>query len=244
MAVCEGPPANELERDDIARAVLADFRERERPGPGGMGLPAPGSLLPHARFAQCVDHTLLRTDATKAEIERLCDQALEWDFAAVCVNGSWVSLCADRLSDSHVRVASVVGFPLGAMTSLEQTNIRSSTGQIPDQELGLFENPTAEMILNKRWDVVEQRVDQMTRLPTEIWLFDKLGRSALSNPDIGKWIANRSEEIQHEKRLEVERRKPKIELPWEPPNRARPTRGVSASSRTSCSMISMRSSPG
>ena len=156
MAVCEGTPANELERDDIARAVLADFRERERPGPGGMGLPAPGSRLPHARFAQCVDHTLLRTDATKAEIERLCDQALEWDFVAVCVNGSWVSLCADRLSDGDVRVASVVDFPLGAMTSLEKARETREVVEAGAHEIDMVA-PIARM-LGGEWSHAEDDI--------------------------------------------------------------------------------------
>ena len=64
-----------------------------------------------------MDHTLLAADATRADIERLCDEALAHRFAAVCVNGGWVSLCAGRLLGSGVKVAAVVGFPLGATTS-------------------------------------------------------------------------------------------------------------------------------
>ncbi len=160
MAVREGPPADpvsDLERDDIARAVLADFRERERIGPGGVGTPAPCTLLPaHARFTRYVDHTLLRTDATKAEIERLCDQALEWDFAAVCVNGSWVSLCADRLSDCHVRVASVVGFPLGAMTSLEKARETRAVVEAGAHEIDMVA-PIAQMI-DGEWRYAEDDI--------------------------------------------------------------------------------------
>ena len=66
--------------------------------------------------AALIDHTLLRPDATKAEIEALCREAAEFHFATVCVNPAWVSLAARLLRGSGVGVCSVVGFPLGATT--------------------------------------------------------------------------------------------------------------------------------
>lgn len=62
-----------------------------------------------------IDHTLLKADATKEQITKLCNEAKEYDFASVCVNTSYVPLCADLLKDSDVKVCCVVGFPLGAM---------------------------------------------------------------------------------------------------------------------------------
>lgn len=64
-----------------------------------------------------IDHTLLKANATKSQIEKLCKEALEYDFASVCVNPCWVSFCADKLKDSDVKVCTVIGFPLGATTS-------------------------------------------------------------------------------------------------------------------------------
>ncbi|MBO4235877.1 MAG: deoxyribose-phosphate aldolase [Firmicutes bacterium] len=64
-----------------------------------------------------IDHTLLRPDATKAEIEKLCKEALEYDFYSVCVNSYWVPFCASLLEGSDVNIAAVVGFPLGAMST-------------------------------------------------------------------------------------------------------------------------------
>ena len=66
--------------------------------------------------AGVIDHTLLKPDATRADIERLCDEAAEFGFATVCVNPAWVAACAARLRDTAVGVCSVVGFPLGATT--------------------------------------------------------------------------------------------------------------------------------
>ena len=71
----------------------------------------------NARIADFIDHTLLKAEATRSEVEKLCDEAKEHRFAAVCVNSSWVRLCAQRLANTGVQVATVVGFPLGATSS-------------------------------------------------------------------------------------------------------------------------------
>lgn len=66
--------------------------------------------------AAMIDHTLLKPDATRADIEKLCREAAEFRFATVCVNPAWVALAARLLRGSGVGVCSVVGFPLGATT--------------------------------------------------------------------------------------------------------------------------------
>lgn len=71
---------------------------------------APGGV------AAMIDHTLLKPDATRADVEKLCREAAEFRFATVCVNPVWVSLAAASLRGSGVGVCSVVGFPLGATT--------------------------------------------------------------------------------------------------------------------------------
>ncbi|MGI6737428.1 MAG: deoxyribose-phosphate aldolase [Anaerovoracaceae bacterium] len=66
-------------------------------------------------FAKYFDHTLLQPDADADDIRRLCEEALQYDFASVCVNSCRVRLAHSLLADSDVAVTSVVGFPLGAM---------------------------------------------------------------------------------------------------------------------------------
>jgi deoxyribose-phosphate aldolase len=68
-------------------------------------------------IAKYIDHTLLKPDATPTEIEKLCQEAREYGFAAVCVNPPFTKMCADLLKGSGVAVAVVVGFPLGAHTT-------------------------------------------------------------------------------------------------------------------------------
>ncbi len=77
----------------------------------------PGSihLTPELRrLARLMDHTLLKPDATREQVERLAQEALQFSFAAACVNPYWTPLVAERLRGSSVLVASVVGFPFGA----------------------------------------------------------------------------------------------------------------------------------
>ena len=68
-------------------------------------------------LARYIDHTLLKPDASAADIDTLCDEAAEHHFASVCVNPTWVRRAAKRLRDSDVAVASVIGFPFGATPS-------------------------------------------------------------------------------------------------------------------------------
>jgi len=63
-----------------------------------------------------IDHTLLKAEATSAQITKLCEEARENDFASVCVNTCYVSLCKQLLAGSDAKVCCVVGFPLGALS--------------------------------------------------------------------------------------------------------------------------------
>ena len=65
-------------------------------------------------LASLIDHTLLKPDATREEVEQLCREAAQFCFASVCVNPNWVALCRELLRGSGVRVCTVIGFPLGA----------------------------------------------------------------------------------------------------------------------------------
>lgn len=64
-----------------------------------------------------IDHTLLKPDSTKTQILQLCAEAREHDFASVCVNPCWIETCAEALKGSGVMVCTVIGFPLGAMST-------------------------------------------------------------------------------------------------------------------------------
>jgi deoxyribose-phosphate aldolase len=67
-------------------------------------------------IAKYIDHTLLKPEATKEQIEKLCNEAKQYNFASVCVNPTWVKLASDILKGTDVKVCTVIGFPLGANT--------------------------------------------------------------------------------------------------------------------------------
>ena len=68
-------------------------------------------------YNRLIDHTLLAPQATKGEIKKLCEEAMQYHFASVCVNPCFVAYCAELLKGSSVNVCTVIGFPLGANTT-------------------------------------------------------------------------------------------------------------------------------
>lgn len=73
-----------------------------------------GNVDHGASMSKMIDHTLLKPDATQDQVAQLCYEARKYDFAAVCVNPSYVKLCSELLKGAPVHVCTVVGFPLGA----------------------------------------------------------------------------------------------------------------------------------
>jgi deoxyribose-phosphate aldolase len=81
-------------------------------------------------IAALIDHTLLKPEATAADIRKVCAEARQYGFASVCVNPYWVRLVAGELAGSAVKVCSVVGFPLGA--SATQIKVAETAAAIRD----------------------------------------------------------------------------------------------------------------
>lgn len=79
-----------------------------------------GGTQPRFDLAPLLDHTLLKAEATGEQIEGLCDEAVRFGFASVCVNPAWVVAAAARLRGTRVRVCTVAGFPLGATTARQK----------------------------------------------------------------------------------------------------------------------------
>ncbi len=83
----------------------------EPSGSSGSKVRVPADIAPY------IDHTLLKPQATRDQIDKLCDEAAEYHFCSVCVNSTWVAYCAKKLRGTGVKVCTVIGFPLGAMDS-------------------------------------------------------------------------------------------------------------------------------
>lgn len=71
-------------------------------------------------LSKYIDHTLLKPTASASDIQILCDEAIQNNFFAVCVNGCYVSLCKILLASTNIQIASVIGFPLGASSTLSK----------------------------------------------------------------------------------------------------------------------------
>lgn len=77
-----------------------------------------GNAMNNSNYAQYIDHTLLKMDATEEDIIKICDEAKTHHFFSVCVNSCYVPLVCEQLKNSDVKVCSVIGFPLGTMLTV------------------------------------------------------------------------------------------------------------------------------
>lgn len=90
-----------------------------------------------------IDHTILKANATREQVEKLCDEAAEHEFASVCVDSCWVPLCAERLAGTGVNVCTVIGFPLGAM---------STAGKVAEAAAAVADGADElDMVINVGW---------------------------------------------------------------------------------------------
>lgn len=104
-------------------------------------------------LAAYIDHTLLKPDATKEQIEKLCLEAKEYQFASVCINPSYVKLAYQLLHQEAVKVCTVVGFPLGATTSAVKAFETSKAIEEGALEIDMVINIGA--LKNKEYGIVE-----------------------------------------------------------------------------------------
>jgi len=91
-------------------------------------------------IARLIDHTLLKPEATRDDILRVCGEALRYGFAAVCVNPYWVPLAASELRGSAVKVCTVAGFPLGATSTESKMAETAASLRVGAQEIDMVIN--------------------------------------------------------------------------------------------------------
>ena len=126
-----------------------------------------------------IDHTLLKADATRKDIEKLCAEAKQYDFASVCVNTYWVPLCASELKDSDVSVCCVVGFPLGAMSiQAKAFETRQAVKDGADEidmviNIGELKNGNDEAVLHDIEAVVQAAEGAVVKVILENCLLEK-----------------------------------------------------------------------
>lgn len=120
----------------------------------------PTELKPK-ELAAYIDHTLLKPEATKLQIRKLCEEALEHGFYAVCVNSALIATCADILKNTRVRLACVVGFPLGANESSIKSYEASRAFNLGAHEVDMVLNIGA--LKAKDYLFVEKEIAEIVR---------------------------------------------------------------------------------
>jgi deoxyribose-phosphate aldolase len=116
-------------------------------------------------LASLIDHTLLKPEATRSDIARICAEARQFEFASVCINPYWVRFSAEALAGSRVRVCTVIGFPLGAnetRTKVFEAELALSEGA---SELDMVQNIGA--LRSQQHDQVQKEIAGLARLSHE-----------------------------------------------------------------------------
>ena len=108
-----------------------------------------------------IDHTLLKPEATKIQIENLCKEAIKYDFASVCVNPTHVAYCAKLLKNSDVKVCTVIGFPLGSNTT--ETKVFETKNAIENgaDEIDMVINIGA--LKDKNYNFVKEDIESVVK---------------------------------------------------------------------------------
>ena len=112
-------------------------------------------------IAKYIDHTLLKANATEAQIRRLCEEAREYQFASVCVNTCYVPLAAELLKGSGVKTCCVVGFPLGAMSTAAKAFEAADAVKNGAEEVDMVINIGAVKFGD--WDYVAKDIEEVVK---------------------------------------------------------------------------------
>jgi deoxyribose-phosphate aldolase len=147
---------------------------------------------PGSRIADYIDHTLLKAEATRAEIDTLCNEARDNHFATVCVNPVWVERCAQRLAGTGVGIATVIGFPLGASCpetkafeaslavrqGATELDMVAAVGHIKSGDWRHVHDDIAAVVAAARGTLVKVIIESAVLTPVEIIKASALAREA------------------------------------------------------------------
>jgi len=112
-------------------------------------------------IARIIDHTQLKPEATFDDIKKLCDEAKQYNFYSVCVNSFFVPFAKEQLKESDVKIASVVGFPLGAMDTASKTFEAERAVRSGADEIDMVINIGA--LKSKEYKIVEEDIRSVVK---------------------------------------------------------------------------------
>jgi deoxyribose-phosphate aldolase len=162
-----------IHNKDGVRNIISNGASRVS---AGLGIEAAGGV--DVDLAKLIDHTLLKPEATKQQIEQLCAEAKLYRFASVCINPCYVPLCAHLLKETSVKVCTVIGFPLGATSTATKVFEAEQALRDGAHELdmvinvGMLKSGETEYVENDIFGVVTtaRRFNALTKVILEVCL--------------------------------------------------------------------------
>ena len=112
-------------------------------------------------YNKLIDNTLLKADATEEQIKNLCKESKEWNFMSVCVNPYYIPFCKKELSGSDVKVCTVIGFPLGQMTTEAKVFETKDALEKGADEIDMVINVAA--LKDKKYDYVKNEITEIKK---------------------------------------------------------------------------------
>ena len=165
-----------MDRNALIDKIVADVAARLRTARASEEL-----RLEPAELAKFIDHTLLRPEASTTALDRLCQEAMELGFASVCVNASCVAYVARKLQGTAVRVCSVVGFPLGAMTS--RTKALEAREAVSDGASEIHVVINSGLLRSKDYRAVEEDIRAVRRATRRTTVLNVVMEMVLLTPE-------------------------------------------------------------
>lgn len=135
-------------------------------------------------LSKYIDHTILKATATKADIIQLCQEAIQHQFFSVCVNSCYVSLAKAELKDSDVKVCSVIGFPLGAMSTIAKVEETKQALKDGANEIDMVLN--IGLLKSKAFETVFEDIEAVKKVMPYNTLKVILETCYLNNQEISK----------------------------------------------------------
>ncbi len=150
---CVGWERNIVDQPTAVKNIINNGAERIA---AGLGV---ATELVDRNVARMIDHTMLKPDATPDEITKLCEEARTYNFASVCINPCFVSMCKELLKGSQVKVCTVIGFPLGATTTEVKRAEAEQALNNGAQEIDMVIN--IGMLKQKKYEFVFNDINQV-----------------------------------------------------------------------------------
>ncbi|MGX9358440.1 deoxyribose-phosphate aldolase [Mycoplasma sp. 128] len=125
------------------------------------------------QYNRMVDHTLLKPEATQKEIDKLINEAIQYDFKSVCINPTWIKHAKEKLANSNTIVCTVVGFPLGAMVTqakVHETKLALAHGADEIDmviNIGRFKQGQYDFVLNEIKEIKKECKDKILKVIIE-----------------------------------------------------------------------------